>query len=68
MTSDELPELLPDCYAVRETEKALLVRVADGREVWVPKSLIAPGSDVNATNDEGELAVAAWFARKEGLS
>jgi hypothetical protein len=53
---------------VRETDKALLLRLDDGEEVWVPLSQIAD----NELYFEGDryccIFVSQWFAEKEGLA
>lgn len=68
MRSDGRDDLtsIDDVTVVRATEKALLCRL-DGREVWVPRSLIGDDSEVADAGDEGTLVVATWFAEKEGL-
>lgn len=61
---------LEDCTVLGETEKALKVLIEEGRQVWLPKSVIAP-DDVGhlEVGDEGvTIPVAEWFADKEGLS
>lgn len=54
--------------ALRATGRALLVRFCDGDEVWVPKSLIGPDSEVEEPGDEGDLSVAEWWADEKELS
>jgi len=55
--------------AVRESERALLVDVGakDGRNHWIPKSLIHDDSEVWKLGQSGELVVPEWFALQEGL-
>jgi hypothetical protein len=56
------------CTAVRATAKALLVSVPDlGDDIWIPKSVIHDDSEVYDEGHEGELVLAEWWARKEGL-
>lgn len=50
-----------------ETEKALLCVLDTGHELWVPKSLVQPDSQVTKRGDEGELALPLWFCEKEGV-
>jgi hypothetical protein len=51
-----------------ETDKALLVRLETGDEVWVPKSVIHDDSEVFDTeNAAGTLVVASWWAKNRGL-
>ena len=55
--------------AVRETEKALLVRLADGEEKWLPKSAIHDDSEVwelEGPGNSGTLVVHVWFINKTG--
>lgn len=47
-----------------EGEKALLVRLANGAEGWVPRSVILRDSEVRAGEDDGELVVEGWFAER----
>lgn len=61
-------ETIANCAGVKATKKALLVRLADDREVWVPQSQIDEDSEVWRPGDSGKLVVAAWFAEKEGLA
>jgi hypothetical protein len=48
-----------------DTEKALLV-VIDGKNIWVPKSVVHDDSEVYKVGDEGELLVKRWWAEKNG--
>lgn len=50
-----------------ETEKAILCELETGEDLWVPKSLVEPDSQVTGRGDEGELAIPWWFADKEGV-
>jgi hypothetical protein len=57
-----------DCVVLRATNKALLARIPDlGENVWVPLSVIDDASEVCEAGDEGDLVVAEWWARKQGL-
>lgn len=54
--------------AEAETELAVLV-FPEGDErlkVWVPKSLMRPGSEYEI-GSEAQIEVPSWFAEKEGL-
>lgn len=55
--------------ACGETKKALLVRLQNGKEKWVPQSVIHDDSEVfNSTHTTpARLVVLGWWARKEGL-
>lgn len=50
---------------LRESDKAILCRLATDREVWIPRSVIA--NDVLTNGEGGTLEVHEWFALKEGL-
>lgn len=66
---DDKPVNLGRVQVVRATSKALFVHIdEDDNEVWIPKSVIHDDSEVWQEDSEpGEMVVAAWFARKEGL-
>lgn len=51
---------------LRVTDKACLFRLHNGRQVWVPKSVIRSAEDF----DDGTwlVTVAGWFADKERLT
>jgi hypothetical protein len=57
---------IDDVVALKETSLALLCLI-DGKEHWLPKSVIHEDSEVSAEGDEGTLVVPEWFAEKEGL-
>lgn len=57
-------EEFPACEALRQTAKAVLVRMEDGRERWVPQSQIHPDSEVWKTGDVGTLVITAWLAER----
>lgn len=54
---------------IRETEKALLVRLHDSDDLWIPKSVIHDNSEVfdDDQNSEGNLVIHEWWAEKNGL-
>ena len=58
---------IEDCEAIRATDKALLVRIGDEIEKWIPQSQIDDDSEVWKEGDKGDLVIKAWFAEKEGL-
>ena len=65
---DAEPVRFDDCEGRRQTAKALLVHIPDlGRDVWVPQSVIDDDSEVYEEGGSGELVIADWWARKEGL-
>ena len=53
--------------AINSTPKALLCRLENGREVWIPRSVVDEESGVIDEGDQGILIVAGWFAEKEEL-
>ena len=57
---------VPDVLVTRNTGKALLVVLDDGegKEVWVPCSVVDESSEVNDAGDSGTLVVQTWFAEK----
>jgi hypothetical protein len=52
---------------VRETEKALICDLGDGYVHPVPKSQIAPASEVRRRGDRGILIITEWLAYEAGL-
>lgn len=50
-----------------EKPKALLVRLANGMEVWFPRGHILAHSPVQHDGDSGTLVVSAWIAKEKGL-
>jgi hypothetical protein len=56
---------LGDGEAIRETEKALLVRIDSGEEKWLPKSIIHDDSEVFEEGNTGDVVVAEWWAVQE---
>lgn len=68
--ADDEPVEFDDAECIRETVMALRVRLDDGRELWVPKSVVHDDSEVfdGYDNATGKLVLARWFADKEGLT
>lgn len=66
------PESLGHGELVRETEKAVLVRIEyTGRtvELWIPKSVLHDDSEITPDSDigdEGEVIVKFWWAEANG--
>ena len=59
------------CYAevVVATADALLCNI-DGEEVWIPKSTLEAGSDLDEDSepgDEGTITIPGWLAEDRGL-
>ncbi len=61
--------VVEDVVCVYETDNAIKIyqEPLPEKEIWVPKSQIAPHSEVSGSGDEGLLVVARWFAEKYGL-
>lgn len=51
----------------RETEKAFLVVLDSGEEVWLPKSQIADAEDYQPGDADLTLSVTEYIAREKGL-
>lgn len=53
---------------IRESDSglALLIEI-EGKEVWVPKSVIHDDSEVYDEDHEGELVLKEWWAEEKGL-
>ena len=49
---------------LRGTAKAVLVQFGDGREAWVPQSVIHDDSPSWKVGDRGDLVVMEWWAEK----
>lgn len=60
---------LDDCTIVRETDKAILVRIGDqdDNEVWIPKSQIHDDSDIWKEGESGRLIITEWIAKQKGF-
>lgn len=58
---------LGDGKAIRATERALLVKLESGDEVWIPQSVVHDDSEVFKEGHYGEVIVQEWWAEKEGL-
>jgi hypothetical protein len=55
-------------HVMKDTGKAFLVHVVDGRELWLPKKVISDPEDYKE-GDMGEITISIqqWFADKEGI-
>ena len=58
---------IEDREVIRDTGKAILVRIGDEHEKWIPSSVVDDDSEIWAEGDKGDLVVKAWFAEREGL-
>jgi hypothetical protein len=54
--------------ALQGTSKAVLISLADGREIWVPRSHILESSEVKEDPDSGTLTITRWMAEQKGLA
>lgn len=53
----------------RETARAVLIYLTEEKEeIWIPQSVIHDDSEVWKEDDEGDVVVAEWWARSEGLT
>jgi len=50
------------------TDKAFLVRLEDGEEVWLPVSQIADPDDYEVGDTDCTISISAWLAKEKGLS
>jgi hypothetical protein len=66
-SSNEGVKIADNAVGLKETEKALLVKLDDDREIWLPKSVLTEDSEIQNEFGMGELRVKQWFAEKEGL-
>lgn len=70
-SDDKPPVTFKDATCVKETDKALLVRIPedDDKEHWIPKSQIHDDSEVydGEDNAHGKLVITHWIAEQRGL-
>lgn len=67
---DEKNVVIEDVECIRESPKAILVRVKIDdkvQEFWVPQSQVHKDSDVWTLKDKGKLIVSKWIAIERGL-
>lgn len=62
--SDDFTLVAADAIAAR-TDKAICLLLPDGKEAWIPLSLIDGEDDI--PDDGGPVPVASWFVEREGL-
>lgn len=65
-SADE-PVQFDNVVGMHATDRALKV-LMDGKELWVPQSVITDDSEVYGIGHTGRLEVKGWWARKEGLA
>jgi hypothetical protein len=61
---------IEDVLVVKETERAVLIKLDEGRgdQFWIPKSEIKDDSDAMEEGDVGTLVISEWLAEQKGLS
>lgn len=64
---DKSPEYFQGVECLRTTGKAIQVRLENGAEQWIPRSVVCDESAVNEAGDVGVLAVEAWWAADSDL-
>ena len=55
-----------DISVIRETDAALLV-VSEGEQMWVPKSQLLDGTEIDTVHDVGRMVIPHWLAEKKEL-
>jgi len=50
----------------RATDKAILVELESGEELWIPSSCLHDDSEVYQAGHEGDVVVLTWWAEKNG--
>ena len=60
---------LGNVVVLRETERALLVRIPGAKEdeLWIPKNQVRAGSQCEHDGDRGTLIISHWIAGEKGL-
>jgi hypothetical protein len=57
---------LEGCYVHRTTARAVLVTY-EGEEHWIPKSVIREPDGLARWQEDVDIEVQEWFARKEAI-
>lgn len=52
---------------LQETDKAFLVRLEDGTELWLPFSQVADYEDYEAGDKNCTISITEWLARQKGI-
>lgn len=50
---------------IAKTPLAVLIRLEDGQSVWVPRSQIEGGDELDVGDED--LSIATWWLREQGL-
>jgi hypothetical protein len=58
--------VLDGCKGIRETDKAVLVKIPDLGKVWIAKSQIEDDSEVYGEGHTGSLVITNWLAEQKG--
>lgn len=53
---------------LKRTDKALLVRLEDGNEQWLPLSQVSDEDDYDEGDEDCTISVTLWLAEQRGLS
>jgi hypothetical protein len=56
---------------IRATERAILVKLEKGKEIWIPKRNVHDNSEVYEVGEEGNegnVIVKTWWAEQEELA
>jgi hypothetical protein len=65
----EEPTVLGDGKITRETDKAVKAELEDGREIWIPKSVIHDDSEAwDRENNEGTIVCKRWWMERNGYA
>lgn len=59
---------LGDGRCIRQTDRAILVQLESGEELWIPQRCVHEDSEVYAADHEGDVVVESWWAEKENLA
>jgi hypothetical protein len=57
-----------EARALRDSGKALLCKIEEDVEVWIPKSQIDDDSEVYEEGHEGTLVIPLWLAEAKDLA
>jgi hypothetical protein len=55
----------PDAVCLKESAKAIEVRVGSGEPVWIPKTHVRKTSEVQGDGDRGVLVISEWIASQK---
>lgn len=52
---------------MRESEKAILIKMKSEEELWLPRSQIREGGTAKKKGDTGTIVMSPWIAGEKGL-